>query len=346
MILLFMNGCIRSLICVLSAWLLADMAFPLRTLAQPLAQPLVPGTGIRLLDHEGWEIYRWQIVTIAAAFLFQSALIGWLIFERHRRQNAEAEARRRLMDAAQMDRALTAGTMSASLAHELNQPLSAILSNAEAAEMMLMASAPDLNELKEILADIRRDDQRAAEIIRNLRRLMKRGDLDVEAVDLNELILGTARMLKHEAADRGVGLTIDCGADEVHCRTNAVCLQQVLLNLAINAMDAMAESPRERRLMFRISAKDECQVTVSVADTGIGIPEDRLKGIFEPLVTTKQQGTGLGLSIARTIISELGGKIWAENRAAGGAIFHFTVPRMPAGSGAAHHSDGDVARLL
>jgi signal transduction histidine kinase len=315
----------------------ADIPVDIRDLAKPVfdarqlkrwrvSETLLPaGSEIQFREQPTWRQYGWLIATIAPILLFQTAMIAWLLTEHRRRRVAELEARRRLMEVAQMDRTLTAGAMSASIAHELNQPLSAILSNAEAAEMLLNAPVIDLPQIKEILADIRRDDQRAAEIIRHLRALLKHSELDVQDVDLNELIADTVHMLEPEAADRGVVLSIDRGPDAMRCRADPVHLQQVVLNLAINGMDAMQNSAGRRRLQFQIAAGKNAEVTVSVADTGVGIPPDKLKSIFEPLVTTKQQGTGLGLSIARSIITAYGGKIWAENRAEGGAVFHFTL---------------------
>jgi len=208
------------------------------------------------------------------------------------RHSAEAEARRRLAEMAQMDRALTAGTMSASLAHELYQPLSAILSNAEAAEILLARSSPDLIQVKEILADIRRDDQRAADIIGQLRGLLKKSELAVEDVDVNALIRETVRILKPEATRRDIAVLVECEPDIGRCRANPIYLQQVILNLAINAMDAMKDSPRERWLTFQTASRNHSELVVSVADTGSGIPEGKLKEISSPWSPPSRRAPG------------------------------------------------------
>lgn len=288
---------------------------------------LPPGSEIRFRQFTAWEQYRWQIVTIAIVIIFQSALIAWLIIEHRRRRVAEFEGQRSLMQVTQLNLALTASAMSASIAHELNQPLTAIMSNTEAAEMLLAANVPDIKKVQEILADIHRDDQRATEIIRHLRKLLKHDDQEVREIDLNELIADTVDMLEPEASGRGVVLAFDPGPHKIVCWADPVRLQQVILNLALNGMDAMQDCAGGRKLTFLISSADKSEVMVSAADTGVGIPEDKLQSIFEPLVTMKQQGSGLGLFIARTIINVYGGRIWAENRIGGGAIFHFTLVR-------------------
>jgi C4-dicarboxylate-specific signal transduction histidine kinase len=224
-----------------------------------------------------------------------------------------------------MDRAMTASAMSTSIAHELNQPLSAILNNAEAAEMLLSASSPDRDQLKEILADIRGDDLRAVGIIKHLRMLLKQGELEPQDIDLTEVVNDTLVILEPQALEQGVTLQVEPLPANLRVRADSVHIQQVLFNLAMNAIDAMRNMPAGgRKLMLQVIRRNT-DVMVSLSDTGSGIPEAKLKSIFEPFVTTKQQGTGLGLSIARTIIGTYGGTIWAENRAGGGAIFRFTL---------------------
>jgi signal transduction histidine kinase len=286
---------------------------------------LPAGSEIRFRTPTLWEQYNIQIIAVAAAILMQSILMTGLLFEGHRRRLAEFKSRQRLRDMAHMDRAASAGALSASIAHELNQPLGAILSNAEAAEMLLSGKIPDVDQVMDILADIRRDDERAGEIIKRLRGLLKKEEIRLQAINLNDLIDDVLRLLLPEAAKRGVALITNRENTALSVLADRVHLQQVVLNLAINGMDAMLNCPR-RTLTVGTSRFSESEIELSVADTGPGIPKDRLKGIFEWFITTKDQGTGLGLSIARTLIETYGGRIWAENREAGGAVFRFTLP--------------------
>jgi signal transduction histidine kinase len=288
---------------------------------------LPPGSEVRFRTLGVWEQYRSTIIGVVAIVLLQSGMIATLLFERRRRRRAELEARRRLIEIAHIDRTLTAGVMSSSIAHELNQPLGAILSNTEAAEILIGADPIDLDQLKEILADIRRDDQRAGEIIEHLRGLLKKGELRLQDINLSQVIGDVLRILEPEAAKRGVALNADLVKGALFVRADLVHLQQVLLNLAINGMDAMLDCTQDKRkLAFETALVGRSQVELSVTDCGPGIPADKLTTIFESFVTTKAQGTGLGLSIARTIVETYGGRIWAENKLGSGAVFRFTLP--------------------
>ena len=286
---------------------------------------LPSSTEVRFRELNIWDLYRWQIMAVALVIPIQALVILLLLYEHRRRQLAEREAHQRLLQVTQMDRAMTASTMSASVAHELKQPLSAILNNAEAAGMLLTANPPDLDLLKEILVDIRRDDHRAVDIIEHMRNLLKRDEFTTEDIDLTELVSDTIKLFKPWAAEQGVTLEIATIPVDLRIRADSVHIQQVLLNLAKNAIDAMQDVPAGmRKLKLQVIRRNR-EALIAIEDTGVGIPEDKLKTIFEPFVTTKQQGTGLGLSIARTIIGSYGGTIWAENRAASGAMFCFTL---------------------
>ncbi len=274
-----------------------------------------------------WDQYRGEILSVAAVVVLQTLLISVLLFERRRRSFAEAESRRRLLEVAHLNRTATVSAMSASITHEINQPLGAILSNAEAAEQLLKSDRFDRAELAAILADIRRDDQRAAEIIKSMRGLLRRSEIASREFDLNDCVRDALAIIGPEARSRRVALTADQEGAALPVRADPVHLQQVVLNLAVNGMDAMQNGPPDARAMdIRTARTKNSEVMVTVSDTGIGIPQDRLEGIFEPFYTTKAQGTGLGLSIAHTIVKTYGGKIWAENRPGGGAVFRFTLP--------------------
>ena len=296
----------------LKRWDVSDLALP-------------TGSDVRFRELNIWDLYRWQIVAIALVIPVQALVILLLFYEHRRRRLAERDAHQNLLQVTQMDRAMTASAMSASIAHELNQPLSAILNNAEAAGMLLTANPPDLDLLKEILVDIRRDDHRAVDIIKHMRKLLKRDELTKEDIDLTELVSDTVKLFKPWAAEQGVILEIAPIPADLRVSADSVHIQQVLLNLAMNAIDAMQNvSAGNRKLKLQVIRRDR-EAVIAIEDTGMGIPEDKLKTIFEPFVTTKQQGTGLGLSIARTIIGTYGGTIWAENRAPSGAMFCFTL---------------------
>jgi C4-dicarboxylate-specific signal transduction histidine kinase len=274
-----------------------------------------------------WDHYRGEIITVGAIVVLQTVLIVILLFERHRRSGAEAEARRRHLEVAHLNRAGIVSALSASITHEINQPLGAILSNAEAAEELVRSGRLDAGELAAILADIRRDDQRAADIICGMRGLLRRGDLLPREFDLTDCVRDVLVIIGPEVRSRHVTLTTEQETGALPVTADPVHLQQVILNLALNAMDAMqGRAPDARTLEIRTARVGNTEVVLTVADTGTGIPDDELGTIFEPFFTTKEHGTGLGLSIARTIVTTYSGHIWAENRSGGGAMVHFTLP--------------------
>jgi C4-dicarboxylate-specific signal transduction histidine kinase len=293
---------------------------------------LPPGSEVRFRAATMWEQYRWQMTSILAALLVQAAMISWLLLERRRRHLAELESRGRLREVIHLDRVAAVGAMSASIAHELNQPLGAILANAETAELLLEANPIDRDQLKEILADIRQSDQRAADIIAHLRGLLKKqSESELQGFDLNDAIRDALHTLDPEARKRGVLVSACQAQGALPVRADQVHLEQVIFNLATNAMDAMQNCPPgTREMILQTALVGDSEVEVSVSDSGTGIPNDKLKGVFETFYTTKQQGTGLGLSIVRTILETYGGKIWAENRLGGGAVFRFTLPLIRA----------------
>ncbi len=289
---------------------------------------LPSGSDVRFRPPGAWELYRWQILAAFGVVLLQSAVLAGLIIERRRRHSAEEESRRRIMQVIHLNRTATAGALSASVAHELNQPLGAILNYAETAELLLAEDSLDVPQLREIIADIRRDDQRASEVIKHLRGLLKqRGELELQTFNLNDVINAAISILEPEAVKRGVALDTVQATTAFPVHADQVQLQQVILNLAFNAMDAVAAAtPDRRRLMIQVIAAGKDDVEVVVSDSGPGIPKQALERVFEALYTTKASGTGLGLSIARTIVETYGGRIWAENREGGGAVFRFTMP--------------------
>jgi signal transduction histidine kinase/ABC-type uncharacterized transport system substrate-binding protein len=274
-----------------------------------------------------WEQYWPQMTGGLAALLLQAMIISWLVVERRRRYFAEAEASSRRREVVRLNRVTTANVLSSSIAHELNQPLGAILSNTEAAQVLLKASPPDLTQIGEILSDIIRDEQRAGEIILGLRNLLHdRKETDLQALDLNDTVPELVKIVSPEIVRREITLRTVLTPEALPVRADPIHMQQVIINLVMNGMDAMEDEPRPHNLTIRTRRNAEHDVAeVKISDSGKGVPEKDLMSIFDAFVTTKPQGTGLGLPIARTIIESYGGTIWAENRQRG-AMFCFTLP--------------------
>jgi signal transduction histidine kinase len=279
-----------------------------------------------------WEQHRSALTVGLAVVLLQAAIIFWLLFERSRRFTAEAEVGNRRREVVRLNRVVTANVLSSSIAHELNQPLGAILSNAEAGQILLESNPPDLIQIGEIFGDIVRDEQRASEIIVGLGNLLKnRNEADLKYLDLNDMVQEVVRIVAPEAARRKIALTAECTPDALPVRSDPIHLQQVMINLAVNGMDSMEDCEAGRRkLTIRTQLNAESSAAeVTVADSGSGIPQENLTSVFDAFFTTKPQGTGLGLPIARTIIETYGGTIWAENRDHS-AVFCFRLPLVRA----------------
>ena len=285
-------------------------------------------TGSEVLFREQglWERYRWQMAMIAAAFLVQGGLISGLLHERRRRRLADVESRQRLAELAHLSRYAAAGEMTTSIAHELNQPLGAILTNAETAELMLKSASPNLDELRAILADIRRDDHRASEVIRRLRSMLKKTPFELRYIELNDTVGDVIGFVADVAKGRGVVLNYVPVTAELYVRGDPIHLQQVVLNLIVNALDAMSEIQAGKRDISVTTNVSGAWAEIRIADTGGGIAMDDLNSIFNPFFTTKPQGMGMGLAIARTIVEAHHGTISAENAPTGGALFKIKLP--------------------
>jgi signal transduction histidine kinase len=288
---------------------------------------LPPGSVIAFRQPTVWERYRWWVVGALCIFVLQAVMIAGLLVQRTRRRRAELELQRNREQLAHVTRLSTAGELTASIAHELNQPLGAILSNAEAAEMFLNAKPPAMDEVRDILADIRKDDQRASEVIRRMRSLLRKQEMAPKSIEINEAVEEVLNMLSSDAVSRKVAIKFERTANLPRVWCDSVHLQQVVLNLVLNGMEAMADLPEEKsQVVVRTGPGTNGTVKVAVADSGPGIPADRLPKVFEPFFTTKKEGMGMGLSIARTIVEAHRGQIWAENNSGAGATFYFTVP--------------------
>ena len=288
---------------------------------------LPDGCEILFANHSYWREHWWQILTALAIIVGQSLLIATMFAQRRRSRAAEAESRKRLSEMAHMNRRVALGEMSASIAHELNQPLGAIYNNAGAAEILIKADPPKLGAVAEILGDIKRDDQRASDIIARIRKFLRKSEFELRKTDLNEAVDESMKTLAGEASDKEVVVKTQFEPGLPKINADRIQLQQVIVNLALNAIEAMQHTPTDRRaLTIRTRRADDKSAEVSVTDSGGGIAEELRARIFEPFVTSKTTGMGLGLAISRTIIEAHGGQISAENAAAGGTVFRFTLP--------------------
>ena len=244
------------------------------------------------------------------------------------RKRAELEAARQRSEMAHLSRVTTLGELSGSLAHELNLPLGAILSNAQAAQRMLANGKTDLVELREILNEIVSEDKHASEVIRRMRLWLQKGEVQQHSLHVNKVVRDVLKLIRTDLINQNVVINIQLARNLPTVIGDSVQLQQVLVNLVVNACDAMADCDiSKRRLLIRTRAQNGgSAVTVSVIDVGAGVPKEKMEQIFEPFVSTKEKGMGLGLSVCRSIITAHHGKLWASNNADRGATFHFTLP--------------------
>jgi signal transduction histidine kinase len=284
---------------------------------------------IRYREPSFWRQYWKRVVAVGLALVAETILLAALLVERRQRRRAEDENRQRRRELAHAGRLTAVGELTASISHEINQPLGAILANAEAAEMLLEAEDGDLDEVRRILSDIRRDDLRASEVVRRVRELAGKRELEMKTVDLNEVVESLMQLLEYEAKRHAVSIQKDLAAELPRVQGDAVSLQQVLINLAMNGIDAMSVTTVIRRRLVLATKAAGGVVEVRVSDTGHGIAEGDRARLFQSFFTTKEHGVGLGLSICRSIIEAHGGTIGAENNPYGGATFRFSLPASP-----------------
>jgi PAS domain S-box-containing protein len=251
-------------------------------------------------------------------------MLGTSIDITQRKQSEQKLAQQR-NELAHLSRVATVGELFGSLAHELNQPLAIILTNAQAAQRFLAQQPPDLAEARDILADIVSEDQRAGEVIRRLRSLLKHGEISRQPLAINDIVNEVLQLSRSDLIRHGITIRSILAADLPPVAGDRIQLQQVLLNLILNACDSMAGTPPDGRQITVATARCDGAVRVSVADAGCGLPPD-VERVFEPFYTTKKQGLGLGLAICRSIASAHEGRLWAENGAGGGAVFHLELP--------------------
>lgn len=274
-----------------------------------------------------WRQHLALIMVFGGIFLLQSGLIVALVFQSRRRHRAEHESRRRREDLAHMTRVSTVGELTASLAHEINQPLTAILSNAQAAMQLMDSGCYDPAEIRDILADIAADGARAGDVIRRMRTFLRKENPRPTDLDVNDIVGEVVNLVRPEMTLQDISLALDLAPNLKRVHGDRIQLEQVLLNLVVNALESIKEvRGGARRVLIRTAAVDARTVEVSVEDSGIGLPAARPEDVFEPFFTTKPNGLGLGLAICRSIVQAHGGRIRSRNNEGQGATFGVSLP--------------------
>ena len=283
----------------------------------------------RVRRHDGE--YRWLSVRGVPVFA-EGTIREWVgaCTDITERKQAEEETQHVREELAHVDRTARMGELAASLAHELNQPLTAILSNAQAARRLLASDAPDLDMFREILDDIIRDDKRAGSVIHRLRLMLQKGKQEPERFDVNDAVREVVQLLHSEIIGRNVALSMDLAPGLPAVWAGRIEVQQVMVNLLLNALDAVKDVPPDRREILVRTRPDEDAVVVAIRDRGCGIQSPDINSIFEPFFTTKPVGLGMGLAICRRMIQAHGGRIWAANNEDAGATVSFSLPSTQA----------------
>jgi signal transduction histidine kinase len=286
---------------------------------------------VRYRQPSPWARYRSIALTGLAGLLLQSTLIALLLVERRRRWRAEAKARENLAVVAHMNRVSALGELVGSLAHEINSPLGAVLSNAEAAQRFLSTGAAgDEAEVRSCLDDIVKDVTRAGDVIRGIREVLRRKPFTPAPLDVAAVVHDALRLVKAEVRDRGVSVDVEIAPALPQVTGDEVQLVQVILNLLLNALDAVSGLPEARR-RIRVSAQADGEaVAIRVQDSGPGVPAAVAAQVFDPFFTTKPVGLGMGLAITRSIVEAHGGSIGVSAAPGGGAVFDVRLPAAQA----------------
>ena len=293
---------------------------------------LPPGSEVYFRGLTAWEQFRAQIVFGLAAILLQTALISWLLYERRRRYMAEATTRQTMTDLQHVNRMATASELSASIAHDINQPLAGMVANAGAGIRWLTRTPPDLGKVEAMFQQIIVAGHYASEVIASVRALLTRGVEERVNVDINEVIRNAISLEQRDIEGHEVSLTLELSEGRAVVLGIRVQLLQVILNLVRNAIEAMG-SASAHTLRIRSELDKSGDITVSVEDSGAGIDQHNLAHIFDPLFTTKPRGLGIGLSICRSIIEGHDGRLWATSAVGHGSTFFITLPKYKAGDG-------------
>src|SRR5262249_54082414 len=285
------------------------------------------GSEVRFRSPTAWEQYRWEIMLICAALVLESLLIGRLFYEHRRRRQAEVEASRRMAELAHMNRSAAIGQMSASIVHEINQPLAAMVMNAGTGLRWLAKNTPNVEKAAHALKNIVGDVNRARQLVQILRDMIKKETSNRTFVDINDAIREVLTLLRIELEEHEVLTKAALKEGLPGVMADRVQLQQVIFNLVTNAIEAMSSTaPGSRILRLRSEAIETGECIVAIEDSGPGIEPEILKRIFEPFFTSKSKGMGMGLSICRSIVEAHGGRLWVAGNTPRGAEFQFALP--------------------
>lgn len=295
---------------------------------------LPSGSDVRYRPITFYSQYRWHIWITVAFIILQTILINILLFNRSKRRRIEHRLRDVIASRAilqnevmHLDRLATMGTLTASIAHEIGQPLAAILSNAQAAKRFLNRKQPELKEVQEALEDIAINDKRAAEVIQRLRNLLKKAEPKFESFKLSDVSKESVSLLNSEIVHINASVELDIANDIPDVHGDRVQIQQVILNLLTNALHAVEKQPSEfRSIRIIITVEEKENIVFKVLDSGSGIAADTLETIFDPFHTTKDRGMGIGLSICKSIVEQHNGRIWVKNQSGKGAEVSFSLP--------------------
>jgi signal transduction histidine kinase len=288
---------------------------------------LPSGSRIYFRNPTLWSQYRWQLMLVAAVILTEALLIAGLLYERRRRHLAEVVSFRRMAELAHLNRVATAGELSASIAHEVRQPLAAMVAQSSAAQRWLAQRSPNLDEARAALKKIIVAGERADRIVENLRSMFRKENGTRKPLDINAMVENVLVMTSREAYREGIAVrTSFADAPKPQAPGDQAQLEQVVLNLVVNAIEAMSASTGTPRVLELTTARhDGGGVLITVADTGPGVEEDVLKNMFNAFFSTKPQGMGMGLSICRSIVESHGGRLWASRRDRG-LVFYIVLP--------------------
>jgi len=287
---------------------------------------LPPDTLVAFRPPTLWQAYRNVVLGAATTIVLLSGLVASLLLERRRRRSAEVALQKQHLALAHASRLAVAGELTAAIAHEINQPLGAVQTNADTAEVILQAGGDRREDLLRLVGRIRNDNLRASEVIKRLRALLARHEAQRQPLDLNVVLSSVEAFLRSELQRREMTLTPRSAATPARILGDETQIQQVLINLIMNAMDALTNAPVGRRLILVEVERAAGINSVSVKDQGPGFADGDLSKLFDSFFSTKKTGMGLGLSIARSIVEAHGGTIRAERGPSGGAVFHVELP--------------------